>query len=382
MKVLHSLWVVTLLVLMGCSGLNPRYPAPPQEFSEDRVGFTWSHYLVDGWQSGDGAVRLRPAQDETHIYAAHVNGAVVAINKLTGRVTWEKTLTPWQVGVTLHRGQLYLLSQSGALVVLDAETGAEQQRTDWGISAIAPMVVQGNQIALLGQNGALRLWDNASRSWVWIYDSEQPVLTLHGQAQPLFHRDALIAGFANGRIVAFDLLSGEIRWSHRLSQPRGVTDLQRLVDVDVSPLLINGRLYAAAYEGQLVEIIPETGEIRWSTNLSVSANLASDGSMLFVANRTGEILAYDVNSKAVRWQQQAVAGRPLTALTVHGDYLVVTDRRGYVYAFQRSTGQPVGRLNFAGIQRFTVPAIADAQNFYVQSMQGLLLKGHVSAPQE
>ncbi|MFC3853800.1 PQQ-binding-like beta-propeller repeat protein [Salinispirillum marinum] len=382
MKVLHSLWVVALLVLMGCSGLNPRYPAAPQAFAEDRVDFSWSHFLVDGWQPGDGAVRLRPAHDEARLYAAHIDGTVVALNNADGRVQWKKTLNPWQVGITLHRDQLFLLSQTGDLVVLDANTGAELQRTEWGISAVSPMVVQGNQIAILGQDGALRLWDNTSRSWVWIYDSEQPVLTLHGQAQPLFYRDALIAGFANGRVVAFDLLSGEIRWSHRLAQPRGVTDLQRLVDVDVSPLLVNGRIYVAAYEGQLMEIIPETGEVRWRTELSVSTNLATDDALLFVANRTGELFAYDVNSKAILWQQQAVAGRPLTALTVQGDHLVVTDRRGYVYAFQRSNGQPVGRLDFSGRQRFTVPAIADAQNFYVQSMQGLLLKGHVSAPQE
>lgn len=380
MRAVHCVLAGALILfLAGCAGINPRYPAPPPEFAEDRVGFDWHHFMVEGWQPGDGAVRLRPAQDEQRVYAAHVNGEVAALAKDTGRVVWKHSLEPWQAGVTLHRDRLYLLSQKGDLVVLNASDGAVVQRSSLGVAAIAPLVVSGNQIAFLGQDGKLRLWDNTSRNWVWIYDGEQPTLTLHGQAQPVFYRDALIAGFSNGRVIAFDLLSGEQRWSHRLSNPRGVTDLQRLVDVDVTPLLINDRLYVAAYEGRLVEIMPNSGEIRWETPKSVSASLATDGRSLFVATRAGEIFAYDLTTKALRWQQQAVAGRPLTSLAVQGDTVIATDRRGYVYGFSTRSGEPVGRLNFAGHQRFTVPAITDANHFYVQSMQGLLLGGTVRA---
>lgn len=373
---------IVVVLLVGCAGINPRYPAPPPEFAVDRVGFDWHHYLAEGWQPGDGAVRLRPAQDDERVFAAHVTGEVVAVSKVDGRVLWKHTLEPWQVGVTLYRDQLYLLSQKGDLVVLNANDGAEVQRSPLGVSAIAPLVVSGNQVAFLSQDGKLRLWDNTSRNWVWIYDSEQPVLTLHGQAQPVFYRDSIIAGFSNGRVMALDLLSGEPRWSHRLSDPRGVTDLQRLVDVDVTPLVIDDRVYVAGYEGRLVEIMAAGGEVRWETAASVSASLATDGRSLFVANRTGEIFAYDLNTKAIRWQQQAVTGRPLTSLAVQGDTVIVTDRRGYVYGFSTQTGEPVGRLNFAGHQRFAVPAIVDADHFYVQSMQGLLLGGSIRAQQE
>ncbi|MEX1058002.1 MAG: PQQ-binding-like beta-propeller repeat protein, partial [Natronospirillum sp.] len=261
-------------------------------------------------------------------------------------------------------------------------TGELEQDSDLGLTTLLPPAVAGNYIALLGQDGALRLWDNASRSWVWIYDSEQPTLTLHGQSQPLIIDNMVVAGFANGRLVGFNLLTGELRWAHRLSDPRGSTDLQRLVDVDAGPLLIDGRVYAAGFEGRLVEVMPESGDIRWETQQSVSANLVTDGRSLFVASRTGEVFAYDLRNKGIRWHQQGYAGRPITGLSVTGEGLVMTDRRGYAHVLSTLTGDTLGRINFRGSRHFTVPAATDSDRFYLQSMEGLITGNSIRLQQE
>lgn len=367
--------LVALLLLVGCGSLTRSAPPQPPVIENDRISLDWHFRFVREWQSGQGAERLQPAPDEDRLYVAYSDGQVAALDSANGRVLWRAQYEPWQAGVTLANDQLYLVSKTGDLKILDAADGSLVQSSSLNLSTLAPPAVQGDRVALLGRDGSLRLWDTASETWVWIYDSEQPGLTLHGQAQPLIIGDQVIAGFANGRLAAFSMRNGDLLWAHRLSDPRGSTDLQRLVDVDMQPLLINGNLYAGAYEGRLVAVSAQSGEIGWQQQKSITASLASDGQSLFVADQSGEVVAYDLATRGERWRQQGYRGRPLTGLTVSGERLIMTDRLGYVHVLDTASGDSIGRLDFSGHQNFSVPAVADGERYYVQSMQGLIVTG-------
>lgn len=367
--------LATLVVLAGCSGLGRSGPPEPPALDNDRIALGWHFRFVREWQSGQGPERLRPALAGGVLYAAYSNGDVVALDRNDGRVLWRAEYEPWQAGVTAYEGQLYLVSKTGDLKILDASDGSLVQSSDLNLSTLAAPSVSDGRVALLGRDGSLRLWDTSSETWVWIYDSEQPGLTLHGQAQPLIVGDQVIAGFANGRLAAFSLRNGDLLWAHRLSDPRGSTDLQRLVDVDMQPLLVDGRLYAGGYEGRLVEVSAQSGDIGWQQQKSVTASMATDGRSLFVADQSGEIIAFDLSNKGERWRQQGYRGRPITGLGVTDDRLIVTDRRGYVHVLDTSDGETVGRLDFSGRDFFTVPPVTDGERFYVQSMRGLIVTG-------
>ncbi len=367
------------LFLAGCGSLQQSLPPePPVLASADNAAdFTWHHRFVDGWQDGNGPLRLRPALSGDYLYAAYRDGQVVALERDSGRVHWQRQYSPWQSGVTEASGVLYLVSQTGHLVQLDATDGSEMARHDLDIVTLVSPQADNGQVAILGQDGSLGLFDLADESWVWIYDSEQPGLSLHGQMAPVFYRNQVIAGFANGRLVSFDRASGDELWGHRLSEPRGGTDLQRLVDVDAAPVIIDGRLYAVGYEGRLVEIDLGSGTIQWQRELSAYASLAANDQRLFAATRGGEVLAFERRNRALVWQQQGYSGRPLTGLTLWSsdqapDRLIASDRRGFAHVLSARNGETVGRLNFQGHQYFTVPALADADRFYLQSMQGLV----------
>jgi outer membrane protein assembly factor BamB len=192
---------------------------------------------------------------------------------------------------------------------------------------------------------------------------------------PMVVDDLVIAGFANGRLVAFQLLTGEIQWALRLSNPRGANDIQRLVDVDAQPVLVNGRLYAAGYEGILAAIQPTTGEVSWQQPSSVVASLTTDGRSLYVADYRGDIIAYALPSMAVRWRNQQYGGRPITALNATSEGLVMTDRQGHIHLLDFETGDTQGRFSMVGSQTFSVAAQPHAHGFVVQSVQGLVFSG-------
>lgn len=374
-KILLLFWVLGLSLLTGCATLIRPEPPPPPELTQNQLAQSWHFDLAEGWQPGQRPERFTPQVVDDVIYVAHRLGSVAALDAQTGQPIWQQQLQPLQAGVSVGGGRVYVIDQQGDLITLAQNDGREIRRSAMNVAVIAPPQVSEHRMLLLARDGSLRVWDLRTDSWIWIHDTEQPTLTLHGQMVPMIVDDLVIAGFANGRLVAFQLLTGEIQWAIRLSNPRGVNDIQRLVDIDAQPVLVNGRLYAAGYEGLLAAINPRTGELSWQTSASVVASLASDGRSLFVAEYRGDVVAYALPSMAIRWRNQLYRGRPLTALTATSEGLVMTDRQGHVHLLDPDTGDTRGRFSMVGSQTFNVPAQAHNHGFVVQSVQGLILSG-------
>lgn len=383
----RSKWFSVALMLMlsglyGCATwVRPELPAPP-ELTQNNLVQAWHFTLAPGWQPGQRAERLTPKVVDDVVYVAHRLGTVAGLDADTGATIWQQQSSPLQAGVTVAENRVYVIDQQGTLITLAADDGRELRRSAMDVAVTAPPIVHEHRMILLARDGSLRVWDLRTDSWIWIHDTEQPTLTLHGQMVPMVVDDLVIAGFANGRMVAFQLLTGEIQWAIRLSNPRGASDLQRLVDVDAQPVLANGRLYAAGYEGVLAVINPRTGEFSWQNSASVVASLATDGRVLFVAQYRGDIVAYDMPSMAVRWRNQSYRGRPITALSWTDAGLVMTDRQGYVHLLDAETGDTQGRFSMVGSQTFSVPAQANQGGFVVQSVQGLVLSGQLGTARQ
>ena len=71
---------------------------------------------------------------------------------------------------------------------------------------------QGNGSVVVAQtyDGKLQGLDFNSGEIIWTYDSNVPVLTVRGTSVPILRTNVVYAGFANGRVLAFDALTGAI----------------------------------------------------------------------------------------------------------------------------------------------------------------------------
>ena len=81
--------------------------------------------------------------------------------------------------------------------------------------------------------------------------SDVPVLTLRGTGTPLIIGDNAVAGFADGKLVAINLRSGNVAWEARIAIPQGTSEIERIVDIDGSMALQGSDLYVASYQGRL-----------------------------------------------------------------------------------------------------------------------------------
>ncbi|MEK5756989.1 PQQ-binding-like beta-propeller repeat protein, partial [Acinetobacter variabilis] len=73
------------------------------------------------------------------------------------------------------------------------------------------------------------------RRWFWV--RELPSLTVRGNDAPTLGPGFVFVGNDDGTIAALSLADGRVLWEQAVAQPDGRTELERMADVDGSPVL-------------------------------------------------------------------------------------------------------------------------------------------------
>jgi outer membrane protein assembly factor BamB len=90
-----------------------------------------------------------------------------------------------------------------------------------------------------------------------------------------------------------------------------------------------------------------------------------------VGDNDGTLWALDRNGGADVWKQSALVRRGLTTPVVHGAYVVVGDREGYVHWIDSQTGDIKGRAE-ASDAIIGSPVVTDDGILLIQSVDGKL----------
>ncbi|XOZ34345.1 outer membrane protein assembly factor BamB [Halomonadaceae bacterium KBTZ08] len=336
--------VLAGFLVAGCSSSDTReQPAPEPEASGDvAVQEIWSRRVADGM---DGEyLFLSPGVHDGTVYAATENGYLTAYNARNGRRDWwEKLDENLVAGVGVDKDHLYVVSRNGELIALSRE-GEEQWRTSLPNESLVPPQSNGRYVVVQTIDGELLAFDQASGARRWQYDSNMPVLSFRGNATPWLDGSRVIAGFDNGRVVALDASSGAVQWQQRLAKPAGRTELERLVDVDASPHVVDDTVYVGAYQGTLSALSLRSGEELWSRELSSLKAPAVFGGQVIAAGADGTLVGFDRGSRSEVWRHRKLAWRQPTAPVALGHYAMVGDFEGYLYAVNTGDGSIDGRV--------------------------------------
>lgn len=310
--------------------------------AEKSVDVLWSTQVGSGL--GKKYHQFVPALWGDQIFASDNKGRVQAFNRTTGERQWDVELD-LTIGGGVGAGfdVVALASEDGELLALDAADGSLKWRASLGTEAVAAPQFNAELVVVQLINGRLEAFDRLSGERRWTYDSLVPRLTLRGTSSPLVTLDATIAAFANGKIVALSNANGRVIWERRAAIPEGRSELERMVDIDGRPLLADGRLYIASYQGRLVAVEPRQAQIVWSQNVSSYRSLAAGFGNVYVSEVGDYVQAFDQKSSGSVWRQVALENRMITSPAVLGNTVAVADAQGYVHFMSQVDGHFVAR---------------------------------------
>ncbi len=300
---------------------------------------------------------LAPAVDAGRVYVADARGRVFAYDAASGRPVWRSDADAAVTGGVGAGGGLVLAgAEDGEVVALRAEDGALAWRTRLTSEVLTQPRVAGDRVVARTLDGKLFGLDAGSGEVRWSYDGGVPPLSVRGTGSPAVAAEAAIAGFDNGRVSALRSATGEILWEAAVSDPRGASEIERLTDVDAEPVIEGGAVYAASYERAVAAFDAETGRTLWRRPIASQTGLAADRDLLYVADTDGSVQALDLRSGATVWTEASLAGRGPAWPIVHGPFVAVTDREGYVHWLRREDGRPAVRTR-SGEGRLAGPPI-------------------------
>jgi outer membrane protein assembly factor BamB len=372
---------LAVLVLVACaSGRSPRDPPAPLE------NFSAQARAQELWQVDTGTgpkkdyVQLIPLVLGKRIIAADAYGRVGAWLLADGRSVWKTNVEAQITGAVGGGDDLIVVgTKKGRVVALRADDGKPAWKADVTSEILAPPAVGSGVVVVQCVDGRLFGLATQDGRRLWVFDQvTEPALTLRGTSAPVIYRDVVITGFANGKVAALTLKEGKSLWELAVSLPRGRNEIERLVDVDASPLLINGILFAVSYQGKIVAVDARTGQTLWGRDLSSFTGLDADQANIYATDEHGNVIAFDQRSGASVWKQEKLRGRSLNAPTYIDGFIVVGDFEGYLHWLSREDGRFVARHHVGG-SAIRARVLRDGNLLYVTNQGGSLAAIRLSA---
>lgn len=376
------------VMLGGCSTVtgwfsidddeDPRQPVELEKIEESvDVRKLWSAGVGDG--QGKGLYKITPAIAGDTIYAASAEGEVAAYNRLTGKRAWEVDLKEaLSGGVGVHDNALFLGASDGYVLRLDARSGQIQWRSGVKGEVLAAPQANGRVVVVQTYDGKLHGLDYADGKRLWVYDSNMPVLTIRGTSTPILSDNQAIAGFANGRVIAFNAGTGGIEWEARVAIPEGRSEIERMVDIDGSMALAGSELYAASYQGNIVAIDVPSGRKRWEVEMSSVSGVSLGFGNVYAAAEDGTVYAFLRNGQGQRWSQEALGWRGLGRPVPVSSYLAVPDFEGFVHILSQVDGRFVARVKSDG-KGVRADMLSEGNILYVFGNSGKLIAYELSS---
>lgn len=341
-RVGYVLILCVLAVLVGCSGTSQKPTPSPLSPNAGLIS------VKQVWTTSVGQVTspLNVLMSEQRIALANVAGAVIVLNASTGAQIWRAELGVAAATGVGYDGQLAaVVTRNNELVAL--ESGRELWRQQLTAQSYTAPLVAGGRVFVLAADRSISAYDGQSGRRLWSQQRPGEALVLRQPGVLLAVADTLVIGLS-GKLVGMNPLNGSVRWEAPIASPRGTNDVERLVDL-VGPVYRQGNAVCArAFQAAVGCADANRGALIWSKPSPGAVGLSGDGQLIFGVETDGTIVAWRRLDGERVWSEEKLRYRDLSAPLVVGQSVVVGDGAGLLHFLSADNGSLLARLNTDG----------------------------------
>jgi len=292
-----------------------------------------------------------------NVVVASSGGAVAAFDAASGRELWRANAGgPIASGVGSDGKLSAVVTLANDLVVF--EGGKELWRQRLAAGAYTAPFVAGARVFVLTADRAVSAFDGQTGRKLWSQSRPGEPLVLRQPGVMLAVGDTLVVGLS-GRLVGLNPMNGLTRWEAPIASPRGINDVERLVDLVGKVSRIGDNVCARAFQANVGCVDTGRGNVVWTKPADGSVGVDGDGTLVFGTEADGKLVAWKRENGDRAWSSDMLLHRGLTAPLVVGRSVIVGDSFGYVHVLSRDDGKLLNRVATDSSAIVAAPVVAD-----------------------
>lgn len=357
---------------------NTPIPEKLPEISKPKVKVSQNWTAASGKShSNNDYLKIKPVIHGNLIYTADNSGLVQAVDRQNGQVKWSKQLKHGVLsGPIVAEGSIVVSTSASSIVLLDQADGKELWNTKLSGEVLAPPAMAHKKVVAKTIDGKVFALDARNGKPIWTADHGSPNLILKASSSPILVNNLVILGFSDGKLEALELDTGRPVWQKSIAYASGGSDVERLVDIDADPIIVNNVAYLASYQGYIGALSLNDGQFLWKKPGSVYKNMVLQNNTLYYTDSNDVLWSLNRHTGRVNWKQTSLKARGLTEPVIVGKDIVVGDKTGLLHFIEAQTGELLARKQLsAGINNS--PSVS-GQNLYVLTNNGMLNQLSVS----
>jgi outer membrane protein assembly factor BamB len=282
-------------------------------------GQVWRASIGKG-SSKTARLNAAPVVADGKLFTMDILGQVSAFDAKSGQVLWRQTYhlpkknnhAAFGGGVAAGDGRVYVTTGYGVALAYDAATGKQL----WTRALVQPLrgapAVAGGRVFVLSQDNQLHAIDGATGEVKWTVAGTVEPACILGTGAPAIALDTVVAGFCSGELNALRAENGRTVWQDQLARTGRSTAMAALADIDGSPVIDRGRVFAIGHGGRMVSLELATGQRVWERNFAGVWTPWAAGEFLYVVTVEGEVLCITRTEGKLRWVQRLAQFRKVT----------------------------------------------------------------------
>lgn len=366
-KTLCRLAALALVIpVAGCglfSGPDPHEPA-------ELAGYTARVAPRVVWSTdvGEAASKnLTPAVTDNAVYAAG-GSSLYRLSRDNGDVLWRaETEGAVTAGVGTDGNYIAVGTDRGLVMVFDAE-GKLVWKQNLSADIVVPPLVGAGRVIVKTTDTRITGFDLITGERAWHYQSQAPALSLQEFSQMAWSPAGVLIGQSSGRLLALNPQDGKVIFDAVIGQSKGITEVERLIDVVGRPWVDQEMMCAAAFQGNLVCMDARNGRLLWSAKVDAVTGPVADARFVYEVDAKSRIHAYNRENGREAWVNEEMLYRKASAPIRIGHTVAVSDYEGVVTMMNPANGEVVGRVNLSGA--VTTPAAQFGYGAVYQTVEG------------
>lgn len=287
---------------------------------------------------------------------ASSDGSVAALDTATGRELWRASAGgPIAAGVGSDGRVAAVATTSSEVVAFRDGKELWRQRTSVG-SNTSPLVA-GGRVFVLFADRSVAAFDAQTGRRLWTQTRPSQPLSLKYPGTMLAVGDTLVVGLS-GRLVGMNPNTGAARWDVAVANPRGINDVERLVDMVGRSSRVADSVCTRAFQSAVGCVDASRGALVWTKPANGSEGLDGDGSFVFGTEADSTVVAWKRDTGDKAWSNDLLLNRGASGPLVLGRAIVVGDDFGYVHLLSRDDGKLLNRVATDGTPIMGSPVAA------------------------